>query len=124
MDTDYSPSCVNNLSNSPVGASGEALVVFYDQQSLEDGEQFDVAFSTALAESLVVTPFLTTSALKRMCQADSIEQLDNVLLEWWLALTLYHSQQGRVRAVLPVFCGEVGRGLGGGRGLGLRGCGI
>lgn len=81
--------------------------IFFDSWSLPNGKQFDVTFMRGLSRSLVVTPFVTAYALERMCSPDSEHQLDNVLLEWWLALTLYQSQVAKVRAILPIFCGTV-----------------
>lgn len=107
QDTKHTSAFVNSLSNFLIEAEGAALSVFYDAKSLEDGEQFDVTFMKAMMQSLVVTPFVTTKALERMCQAGSEHEVDHVLLEWWLALCLYHSRQGKVRAILPIFCGEV-----------------
>ncbi len=89
------------------------MSVFYDAFSLEEGRDFVVSFMRGLSESLVVVPFITTAALKRMCEADSVGKVDNVLLEWWLALTLVKAGVGRVKAVLPVFAGTVR--MGGGR---------
>ncbi len=83
------------------------MSVFYDAFSLEEGRDFVVSFMRGLSESLVVVPFITTAALKRMCEADSVGKVDNVLLEWWLALTLVKAGVGRVKAVLPVFAGTV-----------------
>ncbi len=60
----------------------------------------------ALSRSLVVVPLVTAAALKRMCAPDAEAQLDTVLLEWWLALTL--KCEGRVKEVMPILCGEVG----------------
>ncbi len=90
-----------------MGSKGEAVTVFYDATGLKEGEQFDVAFMRALSNTLVVVPFVTAAALQRMCQEGSANFVDNVLLEWWLTLTLHQAKQGRVRAVLPVMCGEV-----------------
>ncbi len=85
------------------------MSVFYDASGLKEGEQSDVAFMRALSNTLVVVPFVTAAALERMCTEGSVYSVDNVLLEWWLTLTLHQAKQGRVRAVLPVICGEVSR---------------
>lgn len=106
-DTSHTSAFVNSLSNFLIASQGQPLAVFYDVKSLEDGEQFDVAFMKAMCQTLVVTPFVTAEALKRMCAQNSLREVDNLLLEWWLALCLFHSKQGKVRAILPVFCGEV-----------------
>lgn len=94
----------------PGQAQERIPVVFFGAKSSEDEEQFDVGFMKAMTRSFVVVPFVTTEALKRMCHFGSEDVLDTVLLEWWLALSLYHNKEGNVRAILPVFCGEVCKG--------------
>lgn len=104
----HKASCfVNALTDYTIGAHGELLNIFFDSFSLPDGEQFDVTFMMGLSRSLVVTPFITSDALARMCQPNSEQRLDHVLLEWWLALTLYENEAATVKSILPVFCGEV-----------------
>ena len=83
------------------------MQVFYDKFSLRIGEQFVNAFMHGMTNSLVVVPFLTTGAIERMCDENNLTRIDHVLLEWWLALTLLNGKIGKVKAVLPVFCGEV-----------------
>ncbi len=108
LDTDHTSWFVNALSTfDNVGSKGEVVTVFYDATGLKEGEQFHVAFMRALSKTLVVVPFVTAAALQRMCVEGSVNSVDNVLLEWWLTLTLHQAKQGRVRAVLPVMCGEV-----------------
>ena len=83
------------------------ISVFYDAFSLKEGEQFATAFMTALVNSCVIVPFVTYDALQRMCSNGSFNEIDHVLLEWWLALTLHKSEAGKVKAIFPVFCGQV-----------------
>lgn len=106
-DSERASCLVNALSTHTVGAKGELLNIFFDCFSLADGAQFDVTFMTGLSRSLVVTPFVTADALLRMCEPNSELKLDHVLLEWWLALTLYQCESAIVEAILPIFCGEV-----------------
>jgi len=107
QDTEFTSCFVNALSIYNVGRSGEAMNIFYDAFSLEEGKQFDIAFMKALSQTLVVVPFITAAALQRMCEAGSVNNIDHVLLEWWLAYSLLKAGQGRVKAILPVVCGEV-----------------
>ena len=90
-----------------MGSRGEIIQVFYDMFSLKEGEQFDTAFMRAMVNTYVVVPFVTTEALKRMCEDGRIDLIDHVLLEWWLALTLLNNNIGKVKAIFPVFCGQV-----------------
>lgn len=84
--------------------------MFYDAVSLEVGQQFDTDFMQGLSNSLIVTPFITVPALQRMLTTGSQASVDNVLLEWWLSLTLMKAAKGRLRAVVPIFCGNVSGG--------------
>lgn len=83
------------------------MTIFFDNYSLEDGLQFDETFMRGLARSLVAVPFVTADALARMCEADSEQHIDHVLLEWWLALVLAKADDTTLRYILPIFCGEV-----------------
>lgn len=60
-----------------------------------------------LAQSLVFTPFVTMHALTRMTQEANLNQTDHVLLEWWLAFTLYSIPGYPVYRIMPIFCGSV-----------------
>lgn len=81
--------------------------IFFDNFSLKDGQPFDETFMRGLARSLVAVPFVTADALARMCEPSSGSRVDNVLLEWWLALTLVKTSDTPLRYILPIFCGEV-----------------
>jgi hypothetical protein len=91
-----------------VGETGKPMNIFFDNFSLEDGLQFDETFMRGLARSLVAVPFVTADALARMCEANSEQRIDHVLLEWWLALVLAKAEGTALRYILPIFCGEVG----------------
>ena len=61
-------------------------------------------------------PFVTADALARMCEANSEQRTDHVLLEWWLALVLAKAEGATLRHILPIFCDELGQGVEGGEG--------
>lgn len=107
-DTEMATDYYNSMSEFAFGQSGEHVAVFWDAKSLEDGQQFDVNFMMALSNSLVVTPLITPHALARMAHEDSVNSLDHLLLEWWLALTLYEIPGFPVQRIVPVFSGTVG----------------
>lgn len=56
----------------------------------------------------VVTPFVSTDALSRMCSEANLTHIDHVLLEWWLTITLFKDKDSPLKAVLPVFRGNIG----------------
>lgn len=95
-DSEYTAHFVNALSKLPTGHAGNHLVVFYDCFSLEDGQQFDNSFMEGLAHSSVVVPFVSPDTLTRMCDFAALERVDHVLLEWWLAITLYKDPGSRL----------------------------
>lgn len=88
------------------------MFAFFDRLSLPSGQAFDVSFMRGIVNSYVFTPFVTAYALERMCGADSLQHLDHLLLEWWLALTLHNMDSQMVYAILPIFSGKVGGGGG------------
>ena len=53
---------------------------FLDKERLQDGEQFQQAFMSALRHSAVVTPVVSSDALVRMRTLDA-NDVDNLLLE-------------------------------------------
>ena len=62
-----------------VGQAHEHLLQQF--QPGQDGVQFDETIMWGLARSLVAVPFVTADALARMCEADSEQCIDHVLLE-------------------------------------------
>lgn len=107
-DSQHTSAFVNALCRLPIGQHGTYPSVYYDCQCQEDGQQFDRSFLVGLTRSLVVTPFVTTHALARMADPKRLAVTDWVLLEWWLAVLLYHDPRGMAaQAVLPIFCGKI-----------------
>ena len=74
------------------------------QVSLERGRRFDVDFSTGIARSLVGVPIVSCQALERMASLGAQDAIDNVLLEWWLMITLH--EHGKLARILPVVVGD------------------
>ena len=81
------------------------LQVFLDKRCLQAGEVFDKAFARALCNSTVVAAVVSVNALERMVHHDP-SKVDNVLLEWVLALACCNAAGSRVRAVFPILIGE------------------
>jgi hypothetical protein len=82
--------------------------VFRDCVTLKAGLAFDESFMQAMLQSLVVVPLITPDALDRMKSAGSLNSVDHVLLEWWLAMTLLQSPGYPVIRIVPIVCGTVG----------------
>jgi hypothetical protein len=81
--------------------------VFRDCVNLKVGLAFDESFMQAMLQSLVVVPLITPDTLKRMKSFNSLNNVDHVLLEWWLAMTLLQSPGYPVIRVAPIVCGTV-----------------
>jgi hypothetical protein len=87
----------------------EQISVFYDQLSLQRGNEYDVDFCSGIARSLVALPVLSVHALNRMCDEVAITSastIDNVLLEWMAMLALKASDHVPLRRVVPIILGE------------------
>jgi len=107
LDSEMAADLWNSFSYLALGDKGRHVAVFWDVKSLETGVQFDTSFMVALSTALVFSPLITPHALKRMAMPGSQNKLDHVLLEWWLALTLFWIPGFPVSHIVPVFCGKV-----------------
>jgi hypothetical protein len=87
---------------------GQKVEVFRDSVNLKVGLAFDESFMQAMLRSLVVVPLITPDTLKRMKSAESLNSVDHVLLEWWLAMILVQSPGYPVLRIVPILCGTVG----------------
>jgi len=74
--------------------------IFYDRVSLKDGEPWEVGFIDGLTNSIIMTPIVTfnqdsSGSIGNLCKlSHSMDWIDNVLLEWDLALTIKHIDFG------------------------------
>jgi hypothetical protein len=81
--------------------------VFRDCVALKSGLAFDESFMLAMLRALVVVPLITPDTLERMKSAVSLDSVDHVLLEWWLAMILLLSPSYPVLRIAPIVCGTV-----------------
>ena len=79
-------------------------MVFLDKRwpSLQEGQALDTAFLLAMANSRLVMPLISWSAMRRMTKLTEHSEVDYVLLEWTMAVLL---QELGVK-VYPVFIGD------------------
>jgi len=56
-------------------------------------------------------PLITPDTLKRMMAKEGLNEVDHVLLEWWLALHLLAIPGFPVYRIAPILCGTVRHGL-------------
>jgi hypothetical protein len=92
------------LSRCTVGKNYRAVRVFLDKRQLEDGRRFDLDFAKALCNSSVVVPVISPESLKKMISHNPGE-IDNMLVEWCMAMECYSSSMSRVSAVFPILFG-------------------
>lgn len=109
VDSTHAACFVNALKiAAPCTLADSRISIFHDVSSMSDGTNFELMFMQGVTRALVVTPLVTPSALLRMQDISRLDAVDNVLLEWWLALTLNRwPADSRPRRVLPIFCGTV-----------------
>jgi hypothetical protein len=79
------------LSVLPMDETSQPPRVFFDSKCLENGQQWDVAFCEALTKTNVFVALISEEAVQVMAQRPSTE-VDNVALEWALALEVSSKQ--------------------------------
>jgi GTPase SAR1 family protein len=110
-----------------------SLRIFLDKKRLVEGKEFSQDFISALFRTKIVIPIISYDALRRLFTLQEDSPVDNLLLEWILALNCFlleqeqqqqHPQQQRnhatptasgdiifnpifIQRILPVFVGSV-----------------
>jgi hypothetical protein len=83
--------------------------VFLDKERLQEGRRFDSDFARALCRSALFMPIVSVEALSRMTiEKHRKAEVDNLLLEWIIALHLWGSPKSKLVAIFPVLIGERG----------------
>jgi glutaredoxin-related protein len=88
-----------------IGNSNQNIDVFLDLFSIQKGENFRSKFAKSLINSAVVVPILSAEALKGMIDHDS-NAIDNVLLEWIIAIECYSNKKSSVKSIFPIASGS------------------
>jgi hypothetical protein len=109
FDSELVSQLADAFSLQTLGDRGERVYVFYDRHCLQLGSEIRVDFMRAMLKSRVVCPLITSHALEKMCEEQA--SIDNVLCEWWLALTLLDMdrESDKRLKIMPIFAGEVSR---------------
>jgi hypothetical protein len=94
----------DSLTNYNVGANNRAIDTFMDNKRLKDGQNFSMAFCTALLSSYIAVPVISVSALQKMTTHDP-NTVDNVLLEWLLCITSCGKPNSRLKNIFPILIG-------------------
>ena len=116
FDSYLSKGIFDGLSIYNVDKPRRSIDTFLDVQRLQDGRRFDSDFVIALTKSIVFVPIISAAALQRMRDHDD-SKVDNVLIEWILALDCYVRQEEaqnnsssaeiRLRRILPIMIGSI-----------------
>lgn len=101
LDAELTEALFTLLSQQVVG--GKAVQVFLDKQRLQSGRDFQRDFSVALVNSVLFVPVISHHALKRLLTFESDSDVDNLLLEWTLAVDLL--EQGKLAGCCPIMMG-------------------
>jgi GTPase SAR1 family protein len=88
-----------------LGKHNRPVQPFLDRYRLQDGQNFSDEFSSALINSTGILPIVSCAALERMVSLTPESNVDNVLLEWTLALEI-KDKKGTF-FVLPLVVGNV-----------------
>lgn len=83
----------------------KGLAVYWDVESLEDGQDFVQGFVTGISSTCVFVPVLSRKGLESFSRLECDSRCDNVLLEHRMALEL--EARGCIRAIFPVFVGNL-----------------
>lgn len=87
------------------GERARAIEVFLDTKRLVQGRRFDFDFVKAICHSKLVMPILSYAALELMSNHNP-EKVDNMLLEWILAMECFQVEQGALKGIFPLTIGE------------------
>jgi hypothetical protein len=98
------------FSNFTVGDHHEAVDVFLDKKRLQAGRRFHFDFVKALSRSSVLIPVVSVGSLKKMSFTPDVNEVDNVLLEWVVALELVGKTDGScnigLKVIFPIALGN------------------
>lgn len=81
------------------------LSVWWDKKCLKPGQPWEDGFADGLFGSKILIPVLSKGALANFSSLTADSSCDNVLLEH--ALALEQRERGIIKAIFPVFVGEV-----------------
>ena len=88
-----------------VGEEKRDVQVFWDKIRIKEGQQFQTAFGTALINSTCFLPVVSSEALNKMQNHDH-SKIDNVLVEWILALEcMQDAVHSKMRGIFPLMFG-------------------
>lgn len=106
-EKEFASALHKELSRKTLGLHGERARVYLDSAELRDGKRWDDGFVDGLTRSAVFVPLVSEGSAMPLSQLDGIGEapgVDNVLLEWGLALQL--EELGIVQSILPVLVGK------------------
>ena len=106
-EAEFATALHEKLSRRIVGINSERCRVYLDKVELKTGAKWDDGFVQGLSRSKVFVPLMSLGSTEPIAHLDDALRspaVDNVLLEWNLALRL--NELGVVKAILPVLLGK------------------
>ena len=107
----YRVSTDKDLAHSLSEKIEDDVEVYLDAKCLEDGEEWQKGFLNGLFNSTMMVPVMSwieddQGIVGQMLKLDTQKgAVDNVLLEWELALALYDHKDSKLTNIYPVFSG-------------------
>jgi len=114
FESDLTDACFCNLSNmtgAPLSFSllkGKKLHAFLDKFRLPTGRNFETEFTEALLRSEIFVPIISSETLLGFLDLKEQSRIDNVLLEWTLAVELLELELKK--CCFPILIGSVKNG--------------
>uniref|UniRef100_A0A7S1E474 Uncharacterized protein n=1 Tax=Hemiselmis andersenii TaxID=464988 RepID=A0A7S1E474_HEMAN len=88
----------------PPKGFGKAAKVFWDKKCLQDGKDWEAGFVRGLTCSMVFVPLFSRGAIEGLLSLGGAQdRVDNVLLEWLLALEWLKSPTSGLKSIYPIF---------------------
>ncbi|EKX43024.1 hypothetical protein GUITHDRAFT_140871 [Guillardia theta CCMP2712] len=92
----------------PSGLPPQCAKVFLDVECLEDGKNWEDSFARGVVHTMVFVPLLSWTgdgggSLGGMMSLKDADRVDNVLLEYIIALEWTRMEDSSLRSILPVF---------------------
>lgn len=86
--------------------------IYYDAESIHDGEDWEKEFVSGLVSSLLLLPVLSwhtydTGSVGQLMSLSDKDRVDNCLLEWELGLILSENGNSNLKGIFPVMLGGI-----------------
>ncbi len=106
-EQEFAKALHQELCRKTLGMNGDRVRVYLDTAELRDGKRWDDGFVAGLTRSSIFLPIVSEGSAMPLSQLleQDVANVDNLLLEWTLALRL--EELGVVKSILPVLVGKL-----------------